>query len=161
VVRMRTSAVTALALGAAATIPAACGSAGTPAATPSGPTAAVTPVTVSAKLRGSAEVPKGAPRGTGTASVSLDAGKDKACWSLSVAGVDKLLSAHVHEGAPGENGPVVIPLGAKYMERGCVIAPKATIRAVANNPAAYYVNVHTRTFLDGAVRGQLRKGAGS
>ena len=30
-------------------------------------------------------------------------------------------------------------------------------RAVANNPAAYYVNVHTQKFLNGAVRGQLRK----
>jgi hypothetical protein len=57
----------------------------------------------------------------------------------------------------GEDGPVVIPLGDRYSKQGCVTAPQKSIRAVANNPAAYYVNVHTRKFLDGAVRGQLHR----
>jgi hypothetical protein len=110
---------------------------------------------VSAKLRGTAEVPKGSPTGSGTAVVKLDTKTNKACWTLSVKGIDKALSAHVHKGPPGKAGPVVIPLGARFSTKGCVLAPRKAILAVATNPGAYYVNVHTKKYLNGAIRGQL------
>src|SRR6266700_1012327 len=67
---------------------------------------------VVAKLIGKTEVPKGSPKGSGTARITLDLKTSKACWSLSVKGLDKTLSAHVHQALPGKTGPVVIPLGA-------------------------------------------------
>jgi hypothetical protein len=151
-------AVTVLGLGTAAIGSAACGSAGTADATAS-TRAATALITLEATLSGSAEARHGDPDGKGTASISLNATKGKACWVLSVENIAKPLSAHIHVGAKGKDGPVIIPLGAKYVKQGCVIAPKKSIRAVANNPGGYYVNVHTRKHLNGAVRGQLRKGA--
>jgi hypothetical protein len=110
---------------------------------------------VSTKLDGSAEVPKGSPTGSGTASVRLNLKAGIACWTITVKGLDKTLSAHVHKAPPGKAGPVVIPLGARFATKGCVKAPLATIRAVGKNPRGYYVNVHTRKYLNGAIRGQL------
>jgi len=65
---------------------------------------------LSTKLRGSAEAAKGSPTGSGTATITLDTKKSKACWTLSVHGIGKPLSAHVHKGPVGKAGPVVIPL---------------------------------------------------
>jgi hypothetical protein len=110
---------------------------------------------MSAKLRGGAEVPKASRAGSGTAVVTLDTKANKACWTLSVSGIDKTLSAHVHKGPPGKVGPVVIPLGARFSTKGCVVISRKTTLAVAGNPGAYYVNVHTKRYRDGAIRGQL------
>jgi hypothetical protein len=112
--------------------------------------------TLSANLRGSAEVHKGSPTGRGTAVVRLYASAGKACWTLSVRGLDKTLSAHVHKARARRDGPVVIPLGARFAANGCVTGLKArTINAIVRNPRGYYVNVHTRKYLNGAIRGQL------
>jgi len=111
--------------------------------------------TVSTKLAGKAEVPKGSPTGSGTAVVKFNRKTSQACWTLKVKGLDKTLSAHVHKAPPGKNGPVVIPLGARFATKGCVTIPMKTLNAVAKNPSGYYVNVHTRKYLNGAIRGQL------
>jgi hypothetical protein len=124
---------------------------------------------VSATLNGAAEVPKGSPKGSGTAVVKLNATTRKACWTIKVKGIDKPLSAHVHKAPPGKTGPVVIPLGARFAKTGCVTVPKPkktkanphpvdVLVAVAKHPRAYYVNVHTNKYLDGAIRGQLHAG---
>ncbi len=111
-----------------------------------------------AKLTGDAEVPPTRGTGSGTAQITLDQKTGKACRKLSVKGLGHPLSAHVHKGNPGMTGPVVIPLGARFALRGCVLTPKATLSAVAAHPAAYYVNVHTTKYLNGAVRGRLAAG---
>jgi len=108
-----------------------------------------------ATLSGKSEVPKAAG-GTGTARVTLNLKTSKACWRLSVKGLTKTLSAHVHKALPGKTGPVVIPLGARFLKSGCVTVPKSSLRAVGTNPRGYYVNVHTRKYPNGAIRGQLR-----
>jgi len=113
----------------------------------------------SATLSGGAEVLKGAPNGSGTAVVRLNTNAGKACWTLTVKGIGRPLSAHVHRGPVGAVGPVVIPLGGRFESKGCVLAPPTSIAAVAKNPDAYYVNVHTSKFLNGAIRGQLHAGA--
>jgi hypothetical protein len=112
-----------------------------------------------ATLSGSQEVPKrGSPNGSGTAVVRVDAKTGKACWALTVRGLDELLSAHVHKAGAKKNGPVVIPLGARVAKKGCVTGLKAkAINAILKNPRAYYVNVHTKKYLNGAIRGQLHR----
>jgi hypothetical protein len=106
-------------------------------------------------LSGKNEVPK-AKGGSGTARVTLNLKTGKACWRISVKGLTKTLSAHVHKAAPGKTGPVVIPLGARFLKSGCVTVPKTSLKAVGTNPRGYYVNVHTRKYPNGAIRGQLR-----
>jgi hypothetical protein len=113
---------------------------------------------VSAKLSGKAEVPKGSPSGSGTAVIELNTKTGKVCWVLRVRDVAKPLSAHVHKAPRGKSGPVVLPLGPRFAATGCTRAPKKVVKAVARNPGAYYVNVHTLKYLNGAIRGQLHAG---
>src|SRR5712692_9386222 len=120
--------------------------------------AAMSPV-VSTRLSGKSEVPKGAPSGTGIAIVHLDAKKGTVCWDFKgVKGIGAATAAHVHKGAAGKAGPVVVPFGAAYKAKGCTAAPKATIVAIEEHPNAYYVNVHTKKYPAGAIRGQLVAG---
>jgi hypothetical protein len=113
---------------------------------------------VTAKLRGKAETLKGSPTGFGNAVIKLSTKSGKACWTLSVHRLDTVLSAHIHKASAGKNGPVVVPLGDRFRRTGCVSAvPRRTILAILARPSAYYVNVHTKKYLNGAIRGQLEK----
>jgi hypothetical protein len=125
-------------------------------------TAAAAPrVTVlTAALTGNAARPRGPAAGHGTATLRIDLRRSRACWTLSVSGVDRPISAHVHAGAAGEIGDVVIPLGDRYARRGCVLSVRKALREVLAAPGAYYVNVHTNKHLTGAVRGQLGAAGG-
>jgi len=58
----------------------------------------------------------------------------------------------------GKAGPIVVALGGHYKAKGCTSAPKKTIEAIESNPNAYYVNVHTAKYPNGAIRGQLVAG---
>ena len=67
-------------------------------------------------------------------------------------------AAHIHEGAAGASGNVVIPLktpDASGKSSGCATAARALVKAILADPAGYYVNVHTAAFPAGAIRGQL------
>ena len=107
-----------------------------------------------ATFSGKTEVPK-AGNGKGTADITITGAK--VCWEFKVSGIDTPLAAHIHKGGAGKAGPVVVPLGAKYTAKGCTTATAALAKAIAAQPAAYYVNVHTKKYPAGAVRGQLKK----
>jgi hypothetical protein len=117
---------------------------------------------VVAKLVPKAELMKGSAHATGTARVTLKPSTGTACWRISVAGLDrtdKKLSAYVHQGKAGKIGRAIIPLGSKYSTKGCVTGvPAKSLKAIGSNPAAYYVNVYTKKYVHGAIRGQLRVG---
>jgi hypothetical protein len=109
-----------------------------------------------ARLTSAASVPKGPPHASGRATIKLSTKTRQVCWTISVRGVRKLLSAHVRKAPPGKIGPVIIPLGATFSKTGCVIAPLKAIKDVVRNPPAYYIDVLSRKYLNGALRGQLR-----
>jgi hypothetical protein len=112
---------------------------------------------VASKLRGSTEVPKGAPAGSGIVNVTLDG--SKVCWTFeAIKGIDKPLAAHIHRAPLGKAGPIVVPLGGAYKAKGCTTSSKATVEAIESRPGAYYVNVHTKKYTAGAIRGQLVAG---
>jgi hypothetical protein len=117
---------------------------------------AMSPV-VSAKLKGSAEVPKGDPDGRGLVILHLNANKATACWEFKgVAKIGKPTAAHIHKGRKGVAGPVVVPLGTTtYKVQGCRKSTKALIEAIETNPNRYYVNIHNARYPGGAIRGQL------
>jgi hypothetical protein len=101
--------------------------------------------------------------GSGTASIVLDPEAGTACWELSVENIEPVAQSHIHVGAEGESGDVVVPLdidGFEGTSEGCVEEQDAdTLQAIVDNPAGYYVNVHTEDFPAGAIRGQLTAAA--
>lgn len=112
-----------------------------------------------AKLVGSVEVPKGAPKGHGIVNLTLSGAKGTVCWTFAgVAGIGKATAAHIHKGTPGKAGPIVVPFGAAYKAKGCTKAAKSLIAAIESHPNNYYVNVHTAKYPAGAIRGQLVAG---
>ena len=109
------------------------------------------------KLTGSQEVPKVSVAGNGNATITLKRTTGKVCYRLSWKGIGVPLASHIHKGAKGKNGDVVVALfgtpPAKHS--GCVTAKKTVIAAIAAKPHNYYVNVHTKKYPAGVVRGQL------
>jgi hypothetical protein len=111
-------------------------------------------------LTGSAGVPgPGDPDGAGTAAIRLRAGEGRICSQLNVSKITLPASAaHIHVGAAGQAGAVVVPLTAPNADgiaSGCVGVARTLVTAILANSHGYYVNVHTSDFPDGAVRGQL------
>jgi hypothetical protein len=112
----------------------------------------------SATLSGASEVDAkgvanhGDPDGKGSFSGRLASGR--LCYSLSWSAIDTPTMAHIHSGAAGINGPVLVPLDPKPGEH-CVAVDAEKAAALLAEPAAYYVNVHNATFPGGAARGQL------
>jgi CHRD domain len=115
-------------------------------------------------LTGAAEVPgPGDLDASGTALITLNQGQGEVCFELSWAGIDgTVTAAHIHIGSATVAGPVVVGLFAGSFAgtdtaSGCVSASEELIKAIRQNPANYYVNIHSDVFPAGAVRGQLAK----
>jgi plastocyanin len=101
---------------------------------------------------------------TGTASVTLnfDAAAGRVTGSWNVTGMtSSVLAAHIHRGAPGINGPIVVQFpgvlagGGSFSTSNASVDP-ALIREILADPGGFYVNVHTTTNPDGEVRGPLQ-----
>jgi hypothetical protein len=110
-----------------------------------------------ARLTGDNEVGGGDPDGSGTAAVKTRG--TEVCYDLKWSGVDVTM-AHIHKGAAGQNGDVVVnffanesPLDASS-KSGCVTAKAAVVKGLASNPGNYYVNLHSPEYPKGAIRGQ-------
>ena len=66
--------------------------------------------TFTTTMLGSNEVPKGAPKGSGKAVVTLNSGTGKVCWTFSsLKGISKVNASHIHKAPKGKSGPVVVP----------------------------------------------------
>ena len=113
----------------------------------------------------------GDPNGRGEAYVfGIDGDPTTLCYVLTVEKIAPATAAHIHEGARGENGPVVVNLAAPadgnaadcltQGEVGPGTTPKfptgETVAEILANPQNYYVNVHNAEFPSGAIRGQLK-----
>ena len=110
-------------------------------------------------MTGAAEVPgPGADKGKGEASLTFDTDKGQVCYMLMASGIDTPTMAHIHKGAAGVAGGVVVPLAppANGMSEGCAPLGADVLAAILAAPADYYVNVHTAAFPKGAIRGQLK-----
>ncbi len=115
---------------------------------------------LTATLTGAAEAPTpGDPDGAGTATVNIDVSKTEVCYEVAVQRIDRPTAMHIHEGAVGTAGGIVVPLttprATDTTTTGCANADAALIGRIAARPGDFYVNVHTDTYPQGAVRGQL------
>ncbi|MDA1004155.1 MAG: CHRD domain-containing protein [Chloroflexi bacterium] len=86
--------------------------------------------------------------------MTLNHGQGQVCWEITTADIAPVLAAHIHKAPAGVNGGVVVPLSPTS---GCVSVAQALIKAIMQDPGAYYVNVHNSVFPGGALRGQFSK----
>jgi CHRD domain-containing protein len=111
---------------------------------------------ITVNMNGKQETPAGSPTGKGTAKVTLNSSTGKVCFRFTWSGIGTPTAAHIHKGAKGKAGPVVIPFfGGKAKHSGCVTAAKSLVAAIIKKPGSYYVNIHTAKFPGGAIRAQL------
>jgi CHRD domain len=119
---------------------------------------------LSTSLTGAEEAPgPGDPNATGQADLRLNQGQSRVCFDISWADIDGTVSAgHIHIAPPGEPGPIVVPLfegsfaGTDSISDCVEDVDRDLIKAIRQDPSAYYVNVHSLPdFGGGAVRGQL------
>ena len=102
--------------------------------------------------------PPGPADAKGTATITLDDAANNVCYQLTYSGISKPTAAHIHAGAKGVAGPPVVTFDVqKAGDKGCVPSDAATIAKIRDNPAGYYVNIHTAEYPKGAIRGQLAK----
>ena len=85
-------------------------------------------------------------------------------FNYSFPGAVTINGLHVHQGAKGTNGPVVVNSGVASIVdsdgKGNVTTvvtgtSSATLQAILDNPRGYYVNLHTTANPAGAVREQM------
>lgn len=106
-------------------------------------------------LSGSQEVPpvSTAAIGSGIITVSSDR---SVSGSIMTSGIEAT-AAHIHEAAPGTNGPVIIPL-ARGADNNWVVPAGAMLTDAQYRSymsGNLYVNVHSAAHPDGEIRAQL------
>lgn len=126
-----------------------------------------TPVFLAAQLNGRNEVPVagkpavGDPDGSATGIVRVQG--DRVTFAFSWKNITAPTLGHIHQGAAGTNGDVKVPLFTTPMPdtadaaAGAVtVSDPAVADRLRGNPAGFYLNLHSKEFPGGAVRGQLR-----
>jgi CHRD domain len=119
------------------------------------------PAMATAHLRGSSEVPgPGDPDGQAVATTVFLGRSGQVCYAIAASGLDDVLAGHIHRGGPTVAGPIVVnlqlPPGSQPFFISCVPADRAVLAEIAFAPWSFYLNLHTSTFPDGAIRGQLQ-----
>jgi hypothetical protein len=126
-------------------------------------------------LNGKNEVPSHADvTATGISGFIVNSGNSKVWYQIEAEGLNGVTQAHIHSGKVGENGPVVATLfkGNKDTVNGALVQGSITAdklegplkgKSISDlidlfDDASAYVNVHTETFPDGEIRGQISKG---
>jgi hypothetical protein len=110
---------------------------------------------VPVKLTGAEEVPSLSVPGSGSGSFTI-ADDGAVSGSVTTTGVQGTM-AHIHQGAKGQNGPVIVPLtknGDTYSAAPGAKLTEAQMQAFKTGNL--YVNVHTAANKGGEVRGQLQ-----
>jgi hypothetical protein len=110
---------------------------------------------VKVTLSGDQEVPpvKSAGSGTGTITIGADKSVSGSVTTIGIAAT----AAHIHEGAAGANGPVIIPLTKSGDTYAVPAGAKLTDAQFASFQSGnLYVNAHTAANPGGEIRGQLK-----
>lgn len=107
-------------------------------------------------LSGSFEVPPVTTTATGSATVTVN--PDRTVKATVTVNSMAATASHIHEGAPGANGPVIVP----FTKTGDnTFAAPADAKLTESQYASYkagnlYVNVHSSKNPGGEVRAQLK-----
>jgi CHRD domain-containing protein len=129
------------------------------------------PIMYAAQLRGANENPANSSTAFGSSLVTLDPNNSTIAFEVSTSGIAAPSASHIHRGAAGTNGPVIInfatgPTGFQAgrvtgggaisaLQSSSFLASDLTGLSSASTANGFYVNVHSTAFPGGEIRGQL------
>jgi hypothetical protein len=108
-------------------------------------------------LNGSHEIPPVTTTASGTASITVNADKS-VIGSATIAGM-AVTVAHIHEGAAGTNGPIILPL-VKSADNVWSVPPGARLSDAqyeSYKAGNLYFNIHSEAHRSGEIRGQIKR----
>src|SRR5438105_1326355 len=131
-------------------------------------------VMYSTELRPQNEVPPATGNAFGSGLATIDPINNTIAWEVNDKGIVSPILSHIHRGAAGVAGPVIINFATSAAQipnghtngSGSLAPPQTTaafqpatdIPALSNAITAfgYYINVHSTAFPGGEIRGQLQ-----
>lgn len=114
-------------------------------------------VTFTTTINGANEVPANTSTATGTGTFKYDKTTYKLSGTVTFSGMTAT-SSHIHKGAAGEAGPVVIPLDVTAPVTSPITLEATVLDSTQRADLMknlYYVNIHSEAFPGGEIRGQL------
>jgi len=136
---------------------------------PAGASDDVTKCTAYTVLKPGNEVrPEGTPdpvesKALGAALIHIDGTKLSFSVAIANPARETFVAGHIHTGAAGVNGGVLVPLFAGsndrklFLQAARIDISAAAAEAICGDLAGHYVNYHTTQDPQGAVRGQLTR----
>jgi hypothetical protein len=110
-----------------------------------------------AQTGGNQEVPgPGDPNAFGAALIDIRPATDEVCIGVRFRNMDPPDLMHIHAGASGVGGPIVVNL-TSTLDGSPRCVTDADADAVAATPSQFYLNIHNNPFPNGATRGQLKR----
>jgi predicted small secreted protein len=107
------------------------------------------------RLSGAQEVPPVSTEASGQSTIKI--APDKSVSGMVLVSRLNATAAHIHEGAKGANGPVIVPL-TKTSDTTFVVPADAKItdaQYASYKAGKLYINVHSAAHPAGEIRGQL------
>ena len=111
-------------------------------------------VTFKATLIGTSEVPSNASAAVGLATLNYDP-NTKLFTIVVTHNLASATGGHIHKGATGVNGEVVFPFLSTTSPINFTSVALSATQISDLNAGLYYVNLHSASFPDGEIRGQL------
>jgi len=122
-------------------------------------------LTITVPMSPAQENPPTGTAGTGTGTLTFDPATNTLSGTVVFSGLSAVSTAgHIHTGAVGVNGPVVIPIdagGGVGVQAGTMIVPPTDLDltvpplTAAFNSNGLYLNIHSLAFPGGEIRGQI------
>lgn len=99
------------------------------------------------------------PDGSATASLRINPGKGEVCYTLTARNIAPATAAHIHEGAPVTDGPVVVDFEppTSGTSSGCTQVGREWRARPSSSRRTLIFVVHNAEFPAGALRGQMAR----
>jgi hypothetical protein len=137
-----------------------CGAAALAAASLGAPAAAQDSALLAANLLGQ-DVANGAGDDKASANFNgeVDLKRNSVCYYLDMDGLDGATAVHIHQKDQAAADPPTLELKvpAAGGDETCVNGDNAVLTPIARTPDNYYIDIHSSSHPDGAVRGALRE----
>jgi hypothetical protein len=109
---------------------------------------------VTATLSGSAEVPANPSASTGNVSGTFNEETKMLMFDITYTGFTPV-AWHIHKAAAGANGGVIFNMGTTFLTPFMFMQTLDAAQESDLKAGLYYVNLHSATYPNGEIRGQL------